>query len=157
MKNSALEPLFYAIDAIKDVKSIKFSYAMLKNKKAIAEELDAFTKTITPSEEYKKFDVERIKLGKEHAKKDEQGNPITRQSPTGEQYVIENMEAFKKAVDDLKEKHKEAVDLREAQLNEFNKLMEEDTKLQFHKVKLSDVPEGVTQGQLDGIFDLIEE
>ena len=94
-----------------------------------------------------------------HAEKDDAGKPKKEESENGsEQYVMgDNLKKFEKEFETLKKDHKEAVDVREKQIEEYTKLLETDAEVTLYKVKMDDVPETITTRQMAGIYEIIEE
>lgn len=82
-------------------------------------EVNALENTLKPSEEYVKFDTERVELAKECAKKDEQGKEVI----VDNKYQIKDEEVFNKRLEVLKMKYKKVCKSREKQLKNFNKLL----------------------------------
>lgn len=129
-----------------DVKGEKFAYAVLKNKQKIDSAWDSYldiSKKYNPSEEYLAFDKDRVELAESMAKKDDKGEPIIKD----ERYDIENPEEFEKALNELKEKHAEAIKGREDQIAACEKELDEEYDIEFHKV--SEVPDTISARELE--------
>lgn len=75
---------------------------------------------------------EITKIQELHCEKDEKGKPIIENN----QYKIIDLPLFQK---------------------DYNQLMEIETEINLHKVNLSEIPEEITVGQLDGIISMIED
>lgn len=153
MKRLKLVELFQGLQEVKPLKGVKFSYGVVKNINIIKPEIEALQKSMEMSEEFQKYEEERIALARKHATKDEKGMPMTKANS----FVIADMEAWKKDFDELNEVNKEIVSAREEQIKEYNKLLEEDITVELYKIKMEDVPQDITTGQLEGIFPIIEE
>jgi hypothetical protein len=152
MKNQEILSLYENLHQL-NLKGVKFSYAVAKNIALLKPEVESLQKAIEQSEDFKKFEQERVELAKKHAKKNENGEPIEEKG----QYIIEDKEAFKKDFTDLKEKNKEVVEAREEQIKEFNELLEKENEIKFHKISIKDVPEDITTVQMNQIYSLISE
>lgn len=147
---------------LEDLKKInltgKVAYAIAKNRKLVENELEILQETLKESESFKKYQEERIELAKSHAKKDEKGNPVTETILQGgnpvNSFVIEDQKAWEQEFEALKEKHKEALNQRTEQENAFNLLMEEDSKLEFHKIEESEIPENATAQEVYTLLEL---
>lgn len=136
-----------------DIKGQKFAYAILKNRVKV----DAYIKALreenlTESAEFKKYDTARIKLAEKFAVKDANKAPVIANG----RYTIKDQKKFDAAVKELKEKHKEAIKGREKQLKNFEKVLTQPAKIEFHKIAESELPEEITANQLSGIKVLIE-
>ena len=132
---------------------VKFAYAVAKNLNILKVEVQALETARKTTEDYNKFDKERIALATKHAKKDDNGKPIV----VGQNFEIENMEEFEYELAVLKEKHKEAIEKREAQLKDFEDLLQKEVEIKLHKIALEDVPQSITTKQMTDIYSLIEE
>lgn len=140
-----------ALKSVSDLKGVKFAYAVTKNKNNIKNEVEAIVEAQNQSDEYKEYEKERIALCEEMAIKDENGKPKINKF----NYEIEDEKAFEVKFDELKEKHKEAIEKREKQLEDFELLLEEAAEVKIHKVKIEDLPNDITPKQLEGIFEML--
>ena len=139
--------------------SVKFHYLLLKNKRLLDPEVESLQTIQKPSEDYEKFNEARVELCKEHADKDEQGNPkVTRDPVNGtEQFsMLENKEAFDKAVKELQETHKEAIDEAEQKQEDFMALLNEEIELELITIPLSIMPKELVGRDVDLLFDIID-
>lgn len=152
MKNQELLSLYENLHQL-NLKGVKFSFAVSKNIALLKPEIEALQKAVEQSEDFKKFEQERIELAKKHAKKDEKGEPVLKNN----NYQLEDEDAFKVEFESLKEKNKEVIEAREAQTKEFNELLEKENDIKFHKISIKDVPEDITTVQMNQIYSLISE
>jgi Fe2+ transport system protein B len=143
---------------LQSLTGVKFAYAVSKNLSLLQPEIDALKKALESKEDYNKYEEARIELAKKHAKKDEKGKEVTTLGKNGqEEYVMEDMSIFEKAFKALKEEHKEAIDARDEQIKEQNELLKTDSTIELHKVSLSDVPQDITVGQMQGISAMVTD
>ena len=157
MKNQQLFELFNALNTVTGLSGVRFNYAIAKNIATLKPEILSLQEALKASEEFNKYDTERIEIAKKHAKKDENGEPIKQNVGTQEQFIIEDKELFDKEFEALKEAHKEVYEARLKQLKDFEDLLEVENPVVLHKIKLSDIPEDIKTEQLAGIYPLIEE
>lgn len=154
MKHRELVALYRGLDRLGSLTGVKFAYAVSRNLSLLKPVMESIDKSIEPSAEFSEYDKARIKLAEEHAKKDEKGKPIIEEG----NYIMENDEAWQTAFEALKAQHAEVIAKREAQIKEYNELLElENPMVSLHKVKLADVPQGITVVQMHSIKDIIEE
>lgn len=144
--------LYNNLNTLGDLRGVKFSYGVARNIQKLKQEVDAFQLVSKPSEEYSVFDNERIELAKSHSKKDDKGEPVV----VGNEFQIEDEKKFNKELDALRKKHKSAIEAREKQIEEVTALLEEESTVELHKIKIEDVPEDITTAQMSAIFSLIE-
>lgn len=154
MKNKDLFGILNCINAIGNINSsVKFSYAMAKNKKKIEAEISAILEGIKPSEAYKAYEQKRMDLCDKYSAKDVQGKAIIENNS----YKIENREQFEKDIAKLQEKNKETLEVRKKQEEEYAAFLELESTFNPSMVKLEDVPCGISVLNMDGIYPLIEE
>lgn len=151
--------LYRNLNQLGNLSGVKFSYAVARNLNLLKAEIESLEKSVELPEAFKAFDKERVALVEQYAEKDEKGKPKKEKAENGaEQYVMgQNEEEFKKEFDALKEKHKEAVELREKQFEEYTRLLTTDTDVSLYKIKLDMVPEGISARQMAGIYEIISE
>jgi len=148
------------------LKGKKFTYVISKNKRSLDQEVEDMEKFKLPSEEFKNFqkDLEDIRL--KHAKKDSNNKPIiiNRPGPMGrpqQAYDIDGPEdvnsPFRKDVAKCEKKYKEAIDKQEDIMKKFQEeFLQEEVEIELLQVDYDeDVPDDITQDEMDGIFDVI--
>lgn len=151
MKNSEVIQLNNKISSyikpLKDLKGAKFSYALIKNTELLQKEVKDIAAVITPTEAYQAYDKARVALCESFAKKDEKGNVIRKNLRENGQFDYDidvNDEAFKAAVENLKEEHKDAIKEQDEKILEYNKFLDEESTVSFHKISISDVPNDIS-------------
>lgn len=112
-----------------NVSGVKFSYFVVKNLHIIKSEVDNL-------QEIRKNILET------NSEKDKKGKPI-----------LENVD-LKTGIGNYKIMNEKKF---EKDMEEFNKLLDEEVSLDFYKIKMSDIPETITSQQMMAIFNLIEE
>ena len=158
MKKSEVLLLNRALNGLAILTGVKFTYAVARNLNILKNEIESLDKSMEPSEKFQEFDKARIALVELHAEKDKQGKAKMEIAQNGaQQYVIDpENKMFKKAFDTLKEKHKEAVDARDKQIEEYTKLLTTDSDVVLFKVKLEDVPKEISAVQMAGIYKIVD-
>ena len=156
-KKKDLLDLFENLQKLSKLRGVKFSYAIAKNTVIVEREIVAIKESLNPSDDFVKYENERLELAKEHAEKDEKGKPKTVTENGRDIYVMKDKEKFNKAFEELKTKHKEALDKRQKQVDEYNKFLETEADIEFFKINLSEVPEDISVEQMQGIQLLIED
>ena len=151
--------LFKNLNQLGNLNGVKFSYAIARNISLLKPELESLEKSMELPESFKKFDTERIELVEKYAEKDENGKPKKEKAENGsEQYVMGKEEKkFEKEFAILRTKHKEAVNLREKQIEEYTKLLTTDSQVGLYKIKLDDIPSEITARQMAGIYEIVED
>jgi len=155
MKNGQIFRLANGIAKVGHLKGIKFAYGITKNKKIIDREIEDIKESITPSPEFAEFEKARVELCKEYAEKDEKGEFKVENN----EYVLpeDKKEEFEIRLKALREQHKEAIEGREKQNEDFEAFQKEESKVEFYKIKLKDVPEDISAEEMQAIDELIEE
>lgn len=155
MKNRELYRLRDGLLSCRNLSGAKFVYAVVKNLKAVNDEIADLEEVAKPRAEYIAYDRERIRLNQEHAEKDNTGNPVIDQKT--QNFVIEKklQKAFDAKVETLKKKHRNALEAREKQVADFNKLLEAKSTFKPHMIEEESLPENITVEQLNAIIDII--
>jgi hypothetical protein len=119
------------------VPNAQFSYFVVKNKRAIKDEVDSLNEAQEPSEAFKEYDQKRAELAMKFADKDSKGNPITQAN----QYKIEaEKDKFDKELIKLKKKYAKALEEREEQAKTFSKLLSEEIEFDGYQIDLGMLP-----------------
>ena len=146
---------------LKALKGAKFTYGITKNMDLIQKEMDLINDIIKPSDELKEYDDIRVKLCEKFAKKDENGEYIKIESIPGsgqfEYDIDQESEEWKTAIEKIKTEHKTILDERDEQIKEYNNLLYSDINIEFHKIKLDDVPTDISLELMQIIKPFIEE
>jgi len=155
MKNGEIFRLAQGIAKVGHLKGIKFAYGISKNKKIVDSEIESVKESVAQSETFTEFEAKRIELCKEYAEKDEKGEFKVESN----EYVLpaEKKEEFEIRLNALREQNKEAIDEREKQLIDYKEFIDQESTIEFYKIKLSSVPEDISAEELEGISELITE
>lgn len=156
MKRKNITASIKALDDVSEIKGLKFAYVVLKNRKKlelqITEDQEIFAKILEASEGYRMFEQKRLSLCELYSLKDENNKPITE----NDQYKIDNMEKFNEELNILTEEYKDDIEKRQSQIQEYNKLMEEDLEITFNKVTFLELPLELSEKQLRSLDFMIE-
>lgn len=146
--------LLNMFETVKDLKGIKFAYAILKNKQKIGREIEALNKSLKPDKKYSEFEKERIKLCVKHCKKDEKGKPIIEKM----KYIgLDKNAKFEKEVKKLQKVYKETLDNFQKLKNEYNQAIAEEIDFEIHQIDKKDLPVDITPKQLESILLIVKE
>ena len=136
----------------------KFAYAVARNLAILQPEIDAIKKALEATDEFVKYDAERVKLAEAHAKVGEDGKVMKVKNAQGfEEFVLEDKEAFEKAFEVLKAEKKAVLDAREAQVKEQNELLKTESTITLYKIALADVPNTITTEQMKAISEIVSD
>jgi len=158
MKNKELLELMSNLNACSDLIGVKFAYGVARNKsmlKGLIESLDEATK---PSKEFSEYDQQRMELAKKYSQKDENGEPKTEVVDNfgNSKFVMEDEKTFNVELEKLRKKYKKALDERKKQDDDFQALLEEESKFKPYLIEEKDIPKDISAGQLSGIFEIIK-
>ena len=155
MKNKEVLQLANALAQVGNLTGVKFAYGVAKNNNKLKTENEAFAEATKASEEFAAYDKERLESCRELADKDEDGKPKMEKN----NFVItEQKEEFDTRLKALTERNQEVVDAREKQLKEYNEVfLEAESSFVPFKIKMEDVPEGITASQLTSIYPIVDE
>lgn len=132
---------------LKQLKGAKFSYAIVKNFNILEKEVKDINSTITPSEDYKSYEADRIALCEKFAKKDELGNSIKKniQANGAFEYDLDVTDkTFIEEIRKLQEKYKTALEDQSKKIEEYHKFLQEESEILFHTVSLDDIPSDIS-------------
>ena len=151
--------LYRNLNQTGELNGVKFAYAVSRNIDILKREIESIEKTLELPEDFKEFETKRIALAEKYAERDEKGKTLKEKATNGsEQFVIipANQKKFDKEFDVLRGEYKEAVALRDKQIEEYTKLLTEESDVVPYKIKLEDVPKEITTRQMTGIYDIID-
>ena len=147
MKRRDLYTHLQSLDAVKDLKGVKFAYSILKNKRRIEEEIKLFEEVIKPNPGFEEYERKRIVLCEIHSEKTEQGNPVI----VGDKYKLIDVDVFNIELEKLKEGYQDVINERINQINEYNLILDEDIHIDMMKISFNDLPLDITSKQLESI------
>jgi len=134
--------------------SVKFHYLMLKNKRQIEPEMKSLQEAQQPPEGFKEFEAKRMEACNEACEKKD-GKPRIE----GGNFVIpeEKRAEFDTTLEKLKDEYKEVLDKITDNQKQFGELVEEEIEVEFTRIPMSIVPQTMLGGDVDLLFDLIDE
>lgn len=154
VKRVELMQLGNSFNAVSDLKGVKFAYAILKNKKIIANELEVLQTLAKPNPKFREYETKRVALCEEYCDKDEKGKPKVEKN----NYVgLEENEKFKEELNKLQEEYKSVLDNQNKKREEYITLMQEEIEIDLYKVILDNLPEDITPKQLESIKLIVED
>jgi len=148
--------LYKGLNAVGHLRGAKFAYAIARNISKLQPEIDALNKAYATSDDFVVYDKERAKLAENHAIKVD-GKPQKTIENGMAKYVIEDQEKFDKELKVLQEKHKEAVDKRQKQLEDFQEILKEETEIELYFISAEYIPEDIKAQEMAGILLIIDE
>ena len=151
MKRRDLYTHLQSLETVKDLKGVKFAYSIIKNKKKIEEEIKLFEEVIKPSSAYEEYERKRIVLCEIHAEKDTEGRPVV----VGDKYKLIDIDIFNAELEKLKGGYQDIIEERISQINEYNKVLDEDIDIDILKINFNDLPSDITPKQLESIDFMI--
>ncbi len=147
MKRRDLYTHLQSLETVKDLKGVKFAYSILKNKKKIEEEIKLFEEVIKPTSAYEEYERKRIVLCEIHSEKDTEGRPVI----LGDKYKLVDIDLFNTELEKLKGGYQDIIEERIEQINEYNKILDEELILDVIKINFIDLPLDITPKQLESI------
>lgn len=164
MKNNEVESTLMGLNVVVNLKGFKLAYAVSKNKECLSNEKLHFDDVLKESKEFEEYEKTRIELCKKMAKKDENGKPVMLKTIQGNftktEYVFEDKISFDKKFEGLRKKNQKTVDARDAQIDDYNKNMKEESKVEVYKIPMSHIEaeyEDITVAQYDAISFMVDE
>jgi len=140
----------------------KFNMRVSHNIRQLEEVSTDLEKAREISDEFKTYNDERIALNTKHAEKDDAGNPkkVVVAGPGGQEIenfiikaVADPKSPYNKEMDRLKEKHKAAIDARDAQVEKYTTLLDEEAEgLKLLKVDEDMIPKGLNRNASNAVY-----
>jgi len=147
MKRKDLYVNLQSLETVKDLKGVKFSYSILKNKRKFEEEIKLFEEVIKPNPAYEEYERKRITLCEVHSEKNDEGKPII----LNDKYKLVDMDLFNGELEVLKTSYLDVINERISQINEYNLILEEEVTIEMAKISFIDLPLDITPKQLESI------
>lgn len=143
--NKTILELNSIIDAmIKTDINTMFAFKLHLNKKKMESVVSTLDTLRTPSEEFKKFESDRVQLIKKYAEKDSNGELVFVDAEKTSVKIIDR-DGLKSEFDKLLEDYKVTVDEQESKEKEFNKLLDTEVDVDVVTIPISLFPQ-----ELDG-------
>ncbi len=152
MKNSKVIEIYQALLKM-NYEGVKFSYFVAKNLALLGSEIDIMQKTAEVSKEFNEYDQKRATLAEKYSKKDKEGKPVI----VNNVYQMDDQAGFDKEFEKLKKENKDVISVREKQIEDYVKFLEEESKVTPFKIKQENLPSNIKTVDLRAIFDIIEE
>lgn len=157
MKRRTLLELWKVFERLAGLKhDVRFSYFLAKNKVVLKTELEILDEAYKPNELYISYEQKRVEAAQKLADKDDSNQPKINNGS----YVINiNRDEFQKEIKKLKIKFKKAIDEREKQIGDYEKLLDEDVNIDLTKIRFSQLPEQIESAYMEVFIeaDLVED
>lgn len=152
MKRRELYMFMQSLNNLGNLKGVKFAYSIIKNKKKIEEEIKILEEVVKPSDEFSKYEAERIELCELHCEKDDKGEPVVED----DKYKIIDESKFDKELETLKESYNTYITEREDQIKDYNKMLDDEIEMDFAKVNFDELPTDISTTQLESITFMLD-
>ena len=134
--------------------SLKLVRAISRNKILIADELEELQSVQEAVKDtVKELTQKEVELIKEHAKKDEEGNPV----PRGVGFALEDPVKYAEANNALKEEYSDDIEEFEKKQKEFEEMLEEESDVELKKVAEKELPKQLSVAQMDVLIYMLED
>jgi len=155
IQRSVLFQVLTGVELVKDLKGVKFSFIMIKNKKKLLEEIQSLQKAAEPSGKGKEYENARIELCHKYCDKDDRGRSVMLDDGTFS--GVEDNPEFHREITELKKEMSEGYEERSKQVDEYNKMLDEEIAFKFYQVDFEDIPSDITPAQMEMIMPLVRE
>lgn len=171
IKNYDLVNVLNSFDLIKNIKDRKFIVPANRQLNKIKEEIRNVEAILEESDEYKTYKTEADKIRLKFCKKDESGQPLTKDIIVGTDengkpkvdkrptYDSEDLKKVTKEIDKLNDTYKDAIDNKQKGQREYLKSLNDKAEYTQANFKEKDLPSDITLEQLQIIsiiFNIIE-
>ena len=145
--------LYQMLGYLGELTGAKFTYTISKNKEILKKVVEEIQKKAEMHENYREYEKERVELNEKYTKRDKDGNPEVKDK----NYVIKDKAKFEEEVEKLKKKHKDAIEQREQQREDIDKLADEEITLELKTLPIGIIPNEITVDQMEVLSMLITE
>lgn len=163
MKNYELfevaQRLGTVLPSLEKLKGPKFHYALLKNLDLLQKEIDLIQSKSKPSDKFLEYEKARVALCEAYCAKDDKGENLKREIGNGQfEYDIDTTsEEWKTAIEKLKSENAELINERDHQVEMFNQMLDVESSVKFHTIKIDDLPSEVNGEQMQALKHFIQE
>ena len=155
MKKKDLLEIYQTLNSIQKIEGVKFAYAVAKNKKLILPEFESIQEA-QKVEKYIEYETKANQLKMEYCDKDKAGNPkIENNRIFFEDLTKKKGEEYRSKWSELEKEYAEAIKEFQEKQKEVEKILEEETKLELHKIKIDDIPDNMAK-YVDSLFNIID-
>jgi hypothetical protein len=156
MRRQEIVQLFNTINGLKlDTKNTKFNYALLKNKKRLADEIAIIQEMNKSSPEFKTYDDERVAACQKYALKKEDGTYEIEHNQY--KFTDEARAELQVEIDELHVKYADVIAARDEAIKKFNEFMLEETSIHIHLVSIDDFPGDLSMQQMEVLNFMVQE
>lgn len=146
-----------ALHSVGDLKGPRFAYVIARNLSIIKDEIHALQQATKIDDAFMEFEKDRVALAEKYAVRDENGSPKRYVDGGLERFVIGDQVAFDKELEDLKIKHKDALDSRVEQDKAFSAMLEDKVEFFLYELKKEDLPADISAQQMTALVALLAE
>lgn len=162
LKKSRIIEILRGLRQIRGYDNFQFKYAIRRN-------IDKLEPIIKPIEDMEldnlkiiqDYTIERLELCKRYCSKDDTGEPVLIDGNMGPKtsydFTKENKAVFEKELEELKEKHKEALDKFREKEKEIQGILETDETFGCYCILKAHVPHNISDADFDTIYELLEQ
>lgn len=141
-----------------NLRGVKLTYNISRNKELLSSAYKHFEEAEKPDPKYLEFTKKADDIKFKHAKKDEDGKPITTKIPRKDQQPIVQVHIdgvddpkspFNIEIEALKKEYKDAIKQREDEGKEYEELLNKNFEFEFHPLNIDWFPDDVDQFAMD--------
>lgn len=145
--------LWHGLFLLANLKGFKLAYAVARTKAKLKPEIEALDEALKPDNAFQEYEKKRLNLCRKYARKDEFGEPIVQ----GNQFVFENREEFEAQMIPLDDEYVNAIEVRKAQLEDYQKSLREPITVEVHQVSPDDLPQDLTVKEMEVLYLFIKD
>jgi hypothetical protein len=135
----------------------KLIFSLVRNKKALEPEVTAIKEAFnTENDGYKKYLEELREVYNQYGAKDEEGNVKLTQTGFVMEEGVDREEVTEK-ISILEETHKEALESRSKEMEDYQKLLEEEVELELFPIDYESLPDEINPEVVYILDELITE
>ena len=153
LKRSIIMAVWATLDALKDKEiGIRATYAIVKNKKSLVNEVEAIQESSRPPEGFISYERSRLEACNSLCIKDDAGEPILVNSKF--QFSPENQVEFNTQLESLQTQYKGDLETTQQLDQQVTALLQEEVEVEIYQIAMSQFKDGdLTVGQLEVLDD----
>lgn len=157
LKKNDISNIYQVLSNLKGNYVNKLKYAIKKNKDFLEESFAQIkTRSEIVNEQFKIYEQKRLDLIREYAVKNEFGQ-IVRESVDEVRIKKDKFNEFNEKVNELANEYKDAIQLRQKEVNDFNVFLQEEVEVEVYKFSNDLIPDDVPQQDYEKLFPLLKD
>lgn len=157
LKRSDVLEIYEVLNSFKDDFDKEFMYYVSKLSKSLEDERNAIIEVGRPSEEYLKYEKQRVEIINKYCEKDASGKLVEEKINGVAVFkpIQENKEILKNELKNLYDSNKEIVNKGKEAILKFIDFLKEETEINLGQIPFKYIPQTINKEKMDVLFPII--